>query len=838
MEEVLPTQIFVRNDKGTIWGPLTPATVELLIDNGAIQGRVQLSLDGQNYVLPGRLPNIRMHVPRALWGDVIAPGEDLERPPPPPPIPGTENKAAVPGAAAPAAAGPGALRAGPGAVAAAGQRGGAPMAGPGARAQMDKRFAPNTGQGARPGPPVVGPPAGGPPVVGPPAAAAHAHSPAPHAAPHAPVAPSAPAPSAPVAHAPPPHAAPAVQPGTVPASGDLSQHSVFNLYYLVASSDLTGLLTLDLPDRQVTLHFRKGNPEHVDSTHSEDALTTFLVKAQLATFDQLGQAESQKAKFGGELVGALFGLGILNPSTAFTHLATRATGILFRALMAEQGTFHFQAIDLPPHKAMPLGNRWAVLAEQARRAPAPEVRRRMAGHADYPVMKSGGRLASDQLRLTPQEARALSYFDGVHSIAQLAAAHPAEADHIFRVAWMLKDLEAVSFAAVKLAPPPPHAAPAPAPAPAPEPELEPMLEAEVQVDPEPAPAPPAMAPPPPVMAPPPPVVAAPPPAPAAAPAAAKPAGPPRPVGSPGNRPPPPTLKPAGPPGGPPVIAAAPGGPPVIKAAAPGPPVMKPAAPSAPQPIAPPPAVRTPTGPLVRNAPAPSAPRQMSGEFDGEIRQLSELLKTMRSQNFFEIFGLTPKAQPGEIKMAYFKLAKLYHPDTVPPNAPEAYAKVKADLFSRIGEANRTLVDEKTRLDYIADLEAGGTGGDKIDVAQILAAEEKFNRGMVMSKARKFPEALALFEEAIKANPDEAEFYAWRGWAKYFTIADKKLGAQDALKDITICTKKNPRVANGYYFHGQIAKLIGDNATAKAMFKKTVELQPDHVDAQRELRMLK
>jgi curved DNA-binding protein CbpA len=191
-------------------------------------------------------------------------------------------------------------------------------------------------------------------------------------------------------------------------------------------------------------------------------------------------------------------------------------------------------------------------------------------------------------------------------------------------------------------------------------------------------------------------------------------------------------------------------------------------------------------------------------------------------------------------MAYFKLAKIYHPDTVPPNAPEAYAKVKADLFSRIGEANRTLVDEKTRLDYIADLEAGGsgTGDDKIDVVQILAAEEKFNKGMVMARARRFPEALAMFEEAIKANPDEAEFYAWRGWAKYFTIADKKLGAQDALKDITICTKKNARVANGYYFHGQIAKLTGDNATAKAMFKKTVELQPDHVDAQRELRMLK
>src|SRR5262249_47255605 len=155
----------------------------------------------------------------------------------------------------------------------------------------------------------------------------------------------------------------------------------------------------------------KGNPEFVDSTHADDALATFLVRAQLASFDQLGKAEQEKGRFGGELVGALFGLGILQASTAFTHLATRANNILMRAISAEGGTFMFEAKDLPPHKAMPLGNRWAVLAEQARRIPIADIRRRMTAVADNPVMKSGGRVAFDQLRLTPQEARALSYFD-------------------------------------------------------------------------------------------------------------------------------------------------------------------------------------------------------------------------------------------------------------------------------------------------------------------------------------------------------------------------------------------------------------------------------------------
>ena len=211
---------------------------------------------------------------------------------------------------------------------------------------------------------------------------------------------------------------------------------------------------------------------------------------------------------------------------------------------------------------------------------------------------------------------------------------------------------------------------------------------------------------------------------------------------------------------------------------------------------------------------------------------------MKKQNFFEIFGLTTKADAGSIKIAYFKLAKLYHPDTVPPGAPEAYAKVKADIFARIGEANRTLVDEKTRNDYIADLEAGGSGGDKIDVAQILAAEEMFQKGMILVKARKYPEALKMLDDAIKGNPEEGEFYAWRAYAKFASNADRKVGASEAAKDFAICNRKNPRCAALWYYQGQVAKLTGDTHTAKRHFQKTVELQPDHIDAQRELRMMK
>jgi len=80
--------------------------------------------------------------------------------------------------------------------------------------------------------------------------------------------------------------------------------------------------------------------------------------------------------------------------------------------------------------------------------------------------------------------------------------------------------------------------------------------------------------------------------------------------------------------------------------------------------------------------------------------------TTPTKDFYEILGVTESASQDEIKKAYRKLAKKYHPDANPGN-PKA-----SERFKDIGEAYSVLSDPKKRKNYdqMKRLGAFGFGG--------------------------------------------------------------------------------------------------------------------------------
>ena len=74
---------------------------------------------------------------------------------------------------------------------------------------------------------------------------------------------------------------------------------------------------------------------------------------------------------------------------------------------------------------------------------------------------------------------------------------------------------------------------------------------------------------------------------------------------------------------------------------------------------------------------------------------------MATKNYYEILGVDRKATDADIKSAYRKLVKQYHPDLHPGDAAAA-AK-----FKEVNEANEVLSDAQKRAAYDYELDHPG-----------------------------------------------------------------------------------------------------------------------------------
>jgi hypothetical protein len=289
------------------------------------------------------------------------------------------------------------------------------------------------------------------------------------------------------------------------------------------------------------------------------------------------------------------------------------------------------------------------------------------------------------------------------------------------------------------------------------------------------------------------------------------------------------------------------------AAPPSPPpsVGVPAAPAPAPPAAAAPATPSPP-PAPRTDPAPSeATRRAAAEF--RRREIEDLHDGLRSRDHFEILGITRAATADEVKDAYFRLARPYHPDAPLDASLEDLRVKRSAVFIRLSEAYEILRNPTSRQRYETSFQArraprpeppppAAASGVPAPPApppdpaldEKLAATE-FAKAQRLMGEEKYWDAIQILESAIPRLEATASRRARVMLARAYMKNPKwRHRAEEVLGQVV---REAPDAPEPYLVLGELYRGAQLRARAAAMYRKVLQLSPRNEEALNALRAI-
>ncbi len=196
------------------------------------------------------------------------------------------------------------------------------------------------------------------------------------------------------------------------------------------------------------------------------------------------------------------------------------------------------------------------------------------------------------------------------------------------------------------------------------------------------------------------------------------------------------------------------------------------------------------------------------------------------ENYYAVLGITMNATIQEIKQAYLRLARQYHPDRF----TDMEEKKKAnEIFAKITAAYRVLSDEKLKSEYDKSLQ---TGVKPKDDAQEVQAKNAFLRAREFLKNNDPWRAVNLLRIACRYKPDPI-YLSYLGLALVYTRQYQKEGFE-RLKEASKQLMFNPIV---YVNLGLAYEFMGNREEALANFHEALNWDPHCEPAKRGIERL-
>jgi tetratricopeptide (TPR) repeat protein len=264
--------------------------------------------------------------------------------------------------------------------------------------------------------------------------------------------------------------------------------------------------------------------------------------------------------------------------------------------------------------------------------------------------------------------------------------------------------------------------------------------------------------------------------------------------------------------------------------------------TAPAPVRKPVAARTATATTAPPAPAPAPPSTAQMR-----REIEDAHAALRGASHFAVLGLTASASADEVRHAFARLARRYHPDAQRDPALQDLRQKLNDVFVAVGNAYALLKDSAARDRYeramglrmpaprvtVAVREAAAfvsTSAPRPDEpieARLLRAEEALD-------AQQPWEAIRLLEEAVAASGGEIKRRAQVLLGRAYADRERPREAEKVLLEVL---QADPFSVPACLLLGRIYRERGMGKRARGMYERALEIDPDQGDALRELSSL-